>query len=122
MVKDAVNSSAGALVPPGINSGEAPLANVSNPLGDAKVDQTITVVNGQTPNLNVGPIHITGVSDPQAAVKAAGAEFGDGVVEQTYIRSAYPAENLDAQTKIVLTGTPAARPEISGMRMLLSKV
>ncbi|QGA56362.1 phage tail tape measure protein [Brucella sp. 2280] len=76
VVKDAVNSSAGALVPPGINSGEAPLANVSNPLGDAKVDQTITVVNGQTPNLNVGPIHITGVSDPQAAVKAAGAEFG----------------------------------------------
>ncbi|MRN79934.1 phage tail tape measure protein, partial [Brucella sp. 10RB9210] len=76
VVKDAVNSSAGALAPPGINSGEAPLANVSNPLGDAKVDQTITVVNGQTPNLNVGPIHITGVSDPQAAVKAAGAEFG----------------------------------------------
>ncbi|WP_247650445.1 hypothetical protein [Brucella sp. 458] len=76
VVKDAVNSSAGALVPPGIGSGETPLSNVNNPLGDAKVDQTITVVNGQTPNLNVGPIHITGVSDPQAAAKAAGAEFG----------------------------------------------
>lgn len=76
VVKDAVNSSAGALVPPGIGSGEPSLSSVSNPLGDAKVDQTITVVNGQTPNLNVGPIHITGVSDPQAAVKAAGAEFG----------------------------------------------
>ncbi|SBW14322.1 hypothetical protein BR10RB9215_C11148 [Brucella sp. 10RB9215] len=57
----------------------------------------------------------------QVSVSSA-VPLGDGVVEQTYIRSAYPAENLDAQTKIVLTGTPAARPEISGMRMLLSKV
>ncbi len=32
VVKDAVNSSAGALVPPGVGSGETPLSNVSNPL------------------------------------------------------------------------------------------
>ncbi len=48
--------------------------------------------------------------------------IGDGVVEQTFMQSAYPAANLDARTRIVITGTPAARPEISALRMILSKV
>lgn len=75
-VKSAVNSGAGALVPPGIGS-QPQLENVVNPLGDAKVQQTIEVVNGQTPNVNIqAPITITGVSDPHAAAKAAGAELG----------------------------------------------
>lgn len=75
--KEAIGSgAAGALLPRGIDSGEAPLTNVMNPLGDTNVKQTIEVVNGQTPNLSVGPIHITGVSDPNATAKAVGAEVG----------------------------------------------
>jgi len=45
-----------------------------------------------------------------------------GLVEQTFNRTNYPAANLDARTRIVLTGTPASRPVISDLRMLLSKV
>ena len=64
-----------------------------------------------------------GVPDSYVQVNVSSATpLGDGVVEQTYIRASYPANNLDAQTKVVITGTPAARPEIKSMRMLLSKV
>ncbi|PRA87917.1 DUF4815 domain-containing protein [Ochrobactrum sp. MYb29] len=58
---------------------------------------------------------------PNIPVSSA-TQLGDGLVEQTFIRSAYPAGNLDARTLITITGTPAARPEISAPRMLLSKV
>lgn len=64
-----------------------------------------------------------GVPNSYVQVNVSSATpLGDGVVEQTYIRASYPANNLDAQTKVVITGTPAARPEIKSMRMLLSKV
>lgn len=58
---------------------------------------------------------------PEIPVSSA-TPLGDGLVEQTFIRSAYPAANLDARAMITITGTPAARPEISALRMLLSKV
>lgn len=48
--------------------------------------------------------------------------LGNGVTEQTYERPDYPEKNLDVRTKIVLTGTPAARPELSNLRMWVSKV
>ncbi|MEN5297865.1 hypothetical protein ABE530_05860 [Brucella sp. TWI559] len=75
---DAINSgAAGALVPRGISSGDDPVSNVINPLGDTNVKQTIEVVNGQTPNLTVhAPITITGTTDPVAAGNAAGAAIG----------------------------------------------
>lgn len=75
-VKETLSSGGGAgLFPPGVSSNPS-LNGVINPLGDAKVDQTITVVNGQTPNLSVGPFHINGAADPQATAKAVGAEVG----------------------------------------------
>lgn len=48
--------------------------------------------------------------------------LGDGVAEQTYERKNYPGANLDAKARIVLTGTPAARPEVANFRMWISKV
>lgn len=64
-----------------------------------------------------------GIPGNYETVNVSGATpLGDGLVEQTFTRPNYPAANLDARTRIVLTGTPASRPEISGFRMLLSKV
>ncbi len=63
-----------------------------------------------------------GIPGNYETVNVSGATpLGDGLVEQTFTRPNYPAANLDARTRIVLTGTPASRPEISGFRMLLSK-
>lgn len=64
-----------------------------------------------------------GIPGNYETVSVSGATpLGDGLVEQTFERDNYPGANLDARTRIVLTGTPAARPEISNLRMLLSKV
>lgn len=64
-----------------------------------------------------------GIPGNYETVSVSGAiPLGDGLVEQTFTRTNYPAANLDARTRIVLTGTPAARPVISDLRMLLSKV
>ncbi|MFI3903772.1 DUF4815 domain-containing protein [Ochrobactrum sp. S1502_03] len=64
-----------------------------------------------------------GIPGNYETVSVSGATpLGDGLVEQSFTRTNYPAANLDARTRLVLTGTPAARPEISGLRMLLSKV
>ncbi|MRN67865.1 DUF4815 domain-containing protein [Brucella sp. 10RB9213] len=64
-----------------------------------------------------------GIPGNYETVSVSGATpLGDGLVEQSFTRSDYPAANLDARTRIVLTGSPAARPEISNLRMLLSKV
>ncbi|MEC9247313.1 MAG: DUF4815 domain-containing protein [Pseudomonadota bacterium] len=46
--------------------------------------------------------------------------LGDGVVEQTYQRTPYAPQ--DAKTRITLTGTPAARPYLSGLRMVTTEV
>jgi hypothetical protein len=51
---------------------------------------------------------------------AAATPLGDGVVEQTYERTPYTP--LDARTKITLTGTPAARPQLSKLRMVTTEV
>lgn len=64
-----------------------------------------------------------GIPGNYETVSVSGATpLGDGLVEQTFNRTNYPAANLDARTRIVLTGTPASRPVISDLRMLLSKV
>lgn len=75
-VSDAVNSgAAGALVPRGISSGDDPISNVMNPLGDANVKHTIDVL--QAPNVTIhAPMTITGTSDPVATGNAAGAAIG----------------------------------------------
>ncbi|MBN8243314.1 DUF4815 domain-containing protein [Nitratireductor aquimarinus] len=46
--------------------------------------------------------------------------LGDGVVEQTYQRTPYAPQ--DAKTRITLTGTPAARPNLSSLRMVTTEV
>ncbi|QPC87144.1 DUF4815 domain-containing protein [Mesorhizobium sp. NBSH29] len=55
-----------------------------------------------------------------AASVLAATPLGDGLVEQTYQRTPYAP--LDARTKITLTGTPAARPELSKLRMITTEI
>lgn len=46
--------------------------------------------------------------------------LGDGIVEQTYQRTPYAP--IDARTEIVLTGTPASRPELSKLKMITTEI
>jgi hypothetical protein len=51
---------------------------------------------------------------------SSATQLGDGWVEQTYTITPYTP--LDARTRIVITGTPAARPEISDLRMISTEI
>lgn len=50
---------------------------------------------------------------------SAARPLGDGLIEQTYQRTPYAP--LDARVEITLTGTPAARPELSKLRMVTTE-
>ncbi|WP_273792372.1 hypothetical protein [Brucella anthropi] len=85
----------------------------------SKVVSTIEakLPSGSSVQLSIGvPGDFVTVSPSQTT------QLGDGVAEQTYERKNYPEKNLDAKTRIVLTGTPAARPQVSNFRMWISKV
>ncbi|PRD42331.1 DUF4815 domain-containing protein [Phyllobacterium phragmitis] len=85
-------------------------------------DKVMTTFDALLPTGSSVKVEI-GVPGNYAVVNVFSAtQLGDGLVEQTYVRAAYPAANLDARTRITLTGTPAARPELSSLRMITSKV
>ena len=85
-------------------------------------NRVLVTFDAKFPAGSTGQVQI-GVPGNYQTVSVSGATpLGDGLVEQTFERNNYPAANLDARTRIVLTGTPASRPEISGLRMLLSKL
>lgn len=95
---------------------------VSRAIDATDVSNVLTTFDAFLPAGSTAVVEI-GVPGNYVPVSVSSAvPLGDGVVEQTYIRPAYPAENLDARTKITISGTPAARPEIAALRMILSKV
>ncbi|OKP66775.1 DUF4815 domain-containing protein [Ensifer adhaerens] len=51
---------------------------------------------------------------------ASATQLGDGRIEQTYRRTPYAPQ--DARTRITLSGTPAARPELSALRMVTTEI
>lgn len=51
---------------------------------------------------------------------SSATQLGDGLIEQTYERTPYTP--LDARARITLTGTPAARPEISSLRIVATEI
>ena len=70
---------------------------------------------GSTATVEIG---VSGAFVPVAV--SAAVPLGDGVVEQTFQRKPY--EPLDARTRITLTGTPAARPQLSKLRMITTEI
>ena len=95
---------------------------VSRAVDAADVNKVRTTFDALLPSGSTASVQIGIPGDYQPASVAEATQLGDGLVEQTFIRPDYPSANLDARTKIILTGTPAARPELSGLRMILSKV
>lgn len=69
----------------------------------------ITVEAGPTLG-NLNPLSISSATNK-----------GNGVVEQTYVYANYPDSDT-ARTRLTIAGSPAARPYISGLRMIASKV
>lgn len=100
-----------------------PTANYATRAIDATdTNRVLVTLDARLPAGSSATVQIGMPGDyPNIPVSSA-TQLGDGLVEQTFIRSAYPAANLDARTLITITGTPAARPELSAVRMLLSKV
>ncbi|WP_235693791.1 hypothetical protein [Brucella intermedia] len=100
-----------------------PTANYATRAIDATdANRVLVTLDARLPAGSSATVQIGMPGDyPNIPVSSA-TQLGDGLVEQTFIRSAYPAANLDARTLITITGTPAARPELSAVRMLLSKV
>ncbi len=100
-----------------------PTANYATRAIDAlDTNRVLVTIDALLPAGSSAKVQIGMTGDyPEIPVSSA-TQLGDGLVEQTFIRSAYPAANLDARAMITISGTPAARPEISALRMLLSKV
>lgn len=95
---------------------------VTRAVDAADANRVLVTFDAKLPSNSSAQVQI-GIPGNYETVSVSGATpLGDGLVEQTFERDNYPAVNLDARTRIVLTGTPAARPEISKLRMLLSKV
>jgi hypothetical protein len=83
-------------------------------------DRVTTTFDAFLPTGSTVTVEIGVPGSYQAVSVHAATPLGDGVVEQTYQRTSYAP--LDARTKITLTGTPAARPQLSKLRMLTTEV
>lgn len=86
------------------------------------VNKVMTTFDALLPSGSTANVQVGVPGDFVSVPVSSATPLGDGLVEQTFIRPDYPSGNLDARTKITITGTPAARPELSGLRMILSKV
>lgn len=84
--------------------------------------KVVTTIEAKLPSGSSAQVSIGVQGDFVQAAPVEAIPLGDGLAEQTYQRPDYPEANLDARTRIVLNGTPAARPEISNLRMWISKV
>lgn len=85
--------------------------------GAARVSTTIETFlpSGSTIKVEIGEPDGWIVENVSAATP-----LGDGVIEQRYERTPYA--ELDARTRITLTGTPAARPYVQNLRMVSTEV
>lgn len=95
---------------------------VSREMTAADADKLLETFNAYLPTgsgitVEAGPTMAT----LQTLSVSGATNKGNGVVEQTYVYAGYPNQDT-ARTRLTIAGTPAARPYISGLRMISSKV